>query len=277
MNILLLGYGDIAQRSARLMVAEQHHVIGACRHPDDKPLIPGVETVSADASNEQDLRGLFNTHGKIDLVVVTLTPSEYSKEGYRQGYVVPCRHLQQIISELDYSPYVFYVSSTGVYGQHEGEWVDESSPTDPDSDSGKLLLQAEHLIRDLPVPSTILRCSGIYGEGRDFMRKQLQAGKATLRDSWTNRIHQDDVASFIYHLVRFPQHRHRLFLVSDDQPSKQYQVYQYLAEQAGITLNEPVQPGPGPRGSKRCSNRLLRSTGYTLMYPTYKEGLAHTE
>ena len=273
MNILLLGYGDIAQRSARLMVADNHQVVGACRNPDNKPLINGVETVAADASNEQDLRALFSAR-KVDLVVVTLTPSEYSKEGYRQGYVVPCRHLQQVISELSYSPYVIYVSSTGVYGQSEGEWVDESSPTAPDSDSGQMLLQAEHLIRDLPVPSTILRCSGIYGEGRDFMRKQLQQGKATLRDSWTNRIHQDDVASFIFHLVRFPQHRHRLFLVSDDKPTKQYQVYQYLAEQEGVELNGPVEPGPGPRGSKRCSNRLLRSTGYSLLYPSYKEGLA---
>jgi len=273
MKILSIGYGDIAQRAARRFVAAGHSVVGVCRHPDNKPQIDGVELVAADASNEQDLRVVM--HGnEFGAVLVTLTPSSYDLEGYRNGYVVPCRHLQQVISGLDYAPYVIYVSSTGVYGQQNGEWVDEDSPCEPESDSGRMLLQAEALVRDLPVPSTIIRCSGIYGAGRDFMLRQLKAGKVTLRESWTNRIHQDDVARFIAFVIEHPEKRNNLYLLSDDEPVMQYEVYQWLARQLGVEVSSEVEPGPGPRGSKRCNNTRVRNTGFTLEYPTYRHGYA---
>lgn len=271
MKILSIGYGDIAQRAARRLVAAGHSVVGVCCHPDDKPPIDGVELIAADAGNEQDLRAVM--HGnEFGAVLVTLTPSSYDLEGYRNGYVVPCRHLQQVISGLDYSPYVIYVSSTGVYGQQHGEWVDEDSPCEPDSDSGRMLLQAEALVRDLPVASTIVRCSGIYGAGRDFMLRQLKAGKVTLRESWTNRIHQDDVARFIAFLLEHPEKRDDRYLLSDDEPVMQYEVYQWLAKQLGVEVSSAVEPGPGPRGSKRCNNARVRHSGFTLEYPTYRDG-----
>lgn len=248
-------------------------MVGVCRHPDDKPPVDGVELIAADAGNEQDLRAVL--HGnEFGAVLVTLTPSSYDSDGYRNGYVVPCRHLQQVISGLDYAPYVIYVSSTGVYGQQDGEWVDEDSPCEPESDSGRMLLQAEALVRDLPVPSTIIRCSGIYGAGRDFMLRQLKGGKVTLRESWTNRIHQDDVARFIAFVIEHPEKRNNLYLLSDDEPVMQYEVYQWLARQLGVEVSSEVEPGPGPRGSKRCNNAHVRNTGFTLEYPTYRHGYA---
>jgi len=271
MNILAIGYGDIAQRAARLLTADGHHVVGVCRHPDNKPHINGVELIAADAGNEQDLKKLLYRR-EYGAILVTLTPSEYSAEGYRQGYVVPCRHLQHVINGLDYSPYVIYLSSTGVYGQQQGEWVDEDSPTKPASDAGKMLLQAERLIADLPVTSTILRCSGIYGEGRDFLLRQLQQHNVTLRDSWTNRIHQDDVARFIEFIVKNPEKRAPLYLLSDDAPTKQYEVYQWLAHQLQLEVSSEVEPGPGPRGSKRCNNKKLRASGFSLKHPDFKSG-----
>lgn len=270
MNILAIGYGDIAQRVARRLIGDGHQVTGLCRHPEDKPPIDGVELVAGDASNEEDLRGVLQTD--YDAIVITLTPTQYDGEGYRQGYVVPCRHLQQVLNSSGQSPYVMYLSSTGVYGQQQGEWIDEQSPTEPNSDSGKMLLQAETLIRDLPLTSTILRCSGIYGQGRDFMVRQLQNHKVTLRDSWTNRIHQDDVAGFIQYLINHPEHRQSHYLVSDDQPTPQYEVYQWLAHKLGVEVSSTIEPGPGPRGSKRCNNARLRQTGYLLNYANFKQG-----
>lgn len=271
MHILSIGYGDIAQRAATLLVEKGHSVMGLCRHPDNKPEIKGVDLVAADAGNEQDLKAVL--HGnEFGAIIVTLTPSEFSGEGYRKGYVVPCRHLQQVLNGLDYSPYVIYVSSTGVYGQKEGEWVDEQSPTEPGNERGKMLLQAERLIADLSVPSTRLRCSGIYGEGRDFMVRQLKQQDVTLRDSWSNRIHQDDVARFIEFIIENPEKREPLYLLNDDQPTKQYQVYQWLADQLDVPVPNEVEPGPGPRGSKRCDNSKLRESGFKLKYPDYKSG-----
>ncbi|MGM0526435.1 MAG: SDR family oxidoreductase, partial [Pseudomonadota bacterium] len=266
-----IGYGDIARRAARLLVAKGHRLSGLCRHPENKPAEQGVELIAADAGNEQDLKAVLHGH-EYGAIIVTLTPSEYNQEGYRNGYVVPCRHLQQVINGLDYSPYVIYVSSTGVYGQREGEWIDEDSRTEPDSDSGRMLLQAERLIHDLPVPTTILRCSGIYGPGRDFMLRQLKQQKVTLRDSWSNRIHQHDVARFIEFIIENPEKRDSLYLLNDDAPTKQYEVYQWLAHQLAVEISSEIQPGPGPRGSKRCNNSKLKSTGFQLQYPTFKNG-----
>ena len=81
---------------------------------------------------------------------------------YHDGYVVPCRHLQQVLAQSGQQPPLF-MSSTGVYAQ--GEWIDETSETAPTSESGKALLQAESLIDSLPSQTTVLRCSGIYGKG----------------------------------------------------------------------------------------------------------------
>lgn len=270
MQTLLLGYGDIAQRVAQLLVQDGHQVTGLCRHPDSKPVIRGAQLIAGDVNNEQDLLQLFNTQW--DAIVVTYTPSSSGEQRYHDGYVIPCRHLQRVLTQSAQQPYVIYVSSTGVYAQENGEWISESSETAPTSESGKAQLQAESLINELPTQTTILRCSGIYGDGRDFLLKQVVAGKLTLRDSWTNRIHQDDVAGFIQALLTNIKNPQPLYLVSDNEPAKQYEMYQWLARWLGVNLTSDVQPGPGPRGSKRCDNARLRSSGYELKYPTFVEG-----
>src|SRR5690554_5299600 len=173
-KVLLLGYGDIAQRTAPLLLTAGWHVVGACRHPERKTAVSGVELVTADANNERDLSALLAR--EFDAIVITLTPASYSREGYHQGYVVPCRHLQNLLHQAEQPPRVLYISSTGVYAQRNGEWLDETSPTEPDSDSGAMLLQAEQVIQGSPAQVSILRCSGIYGPGRERMQQQLRDG-----------------------------------------------------------------------------------------------------
>lgn len=272
MQTLLLGYGDIADRVAQRLSAKDEKATGVCRSPDKKPVRTGVDLVAADLNNEQELYRLFEQ--KWDNVVVTLTPAKAVEDSYHQGYVVPCRHLQQVLSQQTHQPRIIYVSSTGVYAQRGGEWIDEDSATEPTSESGKALLQAESIIRALPGQSTILRCSGIYGQGRDFMLRQLSEGKVQLRDSWTNRIHQDDVAGFITYLITQIDNPLPLYLVNDDEPVKQYEVYQWLALQLGLELPEDIDTEVGPRGSKRCLNKRLKGSGYQLQYSSFREGYA---
>lgn len=265
-KVLLLGYGDIAQRTAPLLVAAGWQVVGACRQPHNKPSIAGVEVVSANANNEHELRLLLEQ--QFDAIVVTLTPSNYSREGYHQGYVVPCRHLQHLMHQIATPPRVLYISSTGVYGQQEGEWVDELSPTEPDSDSGEMLLQAEQVLLGSPAQVTILRCSGIYGPGRERLQQQIAAGTAVISPAWTNRIHSDDVAGFIAYLLEHPQHQHGLYLVTDDEPLLQQEAYARIAKRIGADLTHlKHSDNVGPRGSKRLRNNRLRATGYQLQHP----------
>ena len=270
MQTLLLGYGDIADRVAQRLSAIKSQVTGVCRTPGNKPVRPSVDLVAADLNNEQELYQLFKQ--KWDNVVITLTPKKEADDSYHQGYVVPCRHLQQVLSQQTHQPTIIYVSSTGVYAQRNGEWIDENSVTAPTSDSGQALLQAESLIDALPGQTSILRCSGIYGQGRDFLLRQLSQGNVQLRDSWTNRIHQDDVAGFIVHLLTQVSKPHPVYLVNDDEPVKQYEVYQWLAQQLGFELPEDIDTEVGPRGSKRCMNKRLKDSGYQLQYPSFRDG-----
>lgn len=272
MQTLLLGYGDIADRVAQRLSGQNEQVTGVCRTPESKPVHKGVNLVAADLNSEQELYQLFQN--KWDNVVITLTPAKGAEDSYHQGYVVPCRHLQQVLSQQTHQPNIIYVSSTGVYAQRDGEWIDEGSETEPTSDSGKALLQAESIIDALPGQTSILRCSGIYGEGRDFLLRQLTQGNVQLRDSWTNRIHQDDVAGFIVHLLTQVNQPSPVYLVNDDEPVKQYQVYQWLAEQLEVELTGSIDTDVGPRGSKRCMNKGLKESGYQLQYANFREGYA---
>lgn len=265
-KVLLLGYGDIAQRTAPLLIQAGWEVVGACRNPTTKPVIDGVQLLSADANSEHDLRQLLEH--QFDAIVITLTPSNYSRDGYHQGYVVPCRHLQHLLHQLSTQPRVLYVSSTGVYGQRNGELVDEASPTEPDSDSGEMLLQAERVIQGSPARVSILRCSGIYGPGRERMQQQLRDGTAVITPAWTNRIHSDDVAGFIAYLLTHPAHQEDIYIVSDNEPLLQEDAYARIAKKLGISINQLQRTDKvGPRGSKRLSNNKMRTTGYQLLHP----------
>jgi len=273
-SVLFLGYGDLAQRSAAQLAAAGWQVVGACRRPEQKPSLAGVELVAADAGNQHDLNNLLQR--QFDAIVMTLTPAYASTDPYHQGYVLPCRLLQQLLGEQS-APRLLYISSTGVYAQRDGEWVTEHSPTIPTEHSGQMLLQAEQTIASSNARVSILRCSGIYGPGRSMLLRGIQAGTATITPGWSNRIHSDDVAGFIVYLLQHPEQQQPIYLVSDNRPTLQADIIAYYAHQLGVdptTLKRTDQLGA--RGNKRCDNSLLRASGYVLHYPDYRHHVVTT-
>ncbi len=267
-SVLFLGYGDIAQRAAQQLVAAGWKVVGACRSPANKPTIVGVDLVAADHGNQHDLQQLLKR--QFDAIVMTLTPARGSSDPYHQGYVLPCRLLQHLLREQP-APRLLYVSSTGVYGQRDGAWINEHSPTEPGDHGGQMLLQAEQTIASCNAHVSILRCSGIYGPGRSMLLHGIAAGTATITPGWSNRIHSDDVAGFISYLLQHPEHYQPVYLVSDNQPTLQAEIIAYYAQQLGVDPNTLKRTDQvGSRGSKRCDNSLLRASGYVLHYPDYR-------
>jgi nucleoside-diphosphate-sugar epimerase len=265
-SVLFIGYGDLAQRAAKHLSKAGWQVFGACRTPETKVTHAGVTLLTADASNEQDLYQLFQQ--SYDAVVVTLTPAGRDDDAYHRGYVVPCRHLQQVLSQQAVAPRLLYISSTSVYGQTDGEWVNEDSPTAPSSNSGRSLLQAEQVIAASNAQVSLLRCSGIYGPGRTMLQQRLLNGRATITPAWTNRIHSDDVAGFISYLLTHPEQQQPVYLVTDSQPLLQEDVYKRYAEVLGVNIDALERRAEvGPRGSKRLSNARLLKSGYQLQYP----------
>lgn len=178
---------------------------------------------------------------------------------------------------------VVFVSSSSVYGQDAGEWVDETSPTAPQTEGGVVCLEAEEVLRRecaaVRVPACILRMSGLYGPGRLLSRRETLRQQALLAGSpeaWLNLIQIDDAAAAVLAAANAPQVE-SLYLVSDDRPVRRGGFYERLAELWGCPPPQ-FDPGQTPRHgvglNKRCSNRRLReSLGLNLQYPTIESGL----
>jgi nucleoside-diphosphate-sugar epimerase len=175
---------------------------------------------------------------------------------------------------------MIFVSSTGVYGQSAGEWVDEDSATEPGSFTGRIVLEAERRVLDGPFPGTAVRFGGIYGPGRTRLLERVRAGAAQVpagRPVYTNRIHRDDCAGALTHLLardRAGRPLEPVYLGVDHEPAELGEVFRFLAEILGAAPPKvAADADTGRRGSnKRCRNDRLLATGYRFLYPTYREG-----
>lgn len=270
-QVLIVGCGDIGRRLAQCLPQETYEVTGLRRTPHaDSSSINYQSCDVTDAGQLSDVLKLNFT-----VIVVTMTPSERSDGGYERAYVQTCRNLMDGLNANSLKPrLVIFVSSSAVYAQMDGGWVDETSPTEPESFSGRRLLEAEAIIQTSEFTNIILRFSGIYGPGRNRLIEQVRQGKASTSQHFTNRIHADDCARSLAHLIemnRNGQPLESVYLATDSAPAPMVEVVTWLAQQVGVTdfLSEDT---PNERGNKRCSNQRLLASGFEFHYPTYKEG-----
>ncbi|MAT50903.1 MAG: NAD(P)-dependent oxidoreductase [Porticoccaceae bacterium] len=271
MNVLLIGFGDLAMRLAPRLVAADYRVAGLRR---SEMAFPDVKMQACDCTNPEPLVPIL---AGCDAVVVTLTPAAFNEEAYRRTYIAGAQALVDALNQLAVKPArILWVSSTSVYGQSNGEWVDETSETEPESFSGKCLLEAEEIIAAGPVPSTIIRFSGIYGPGRQQLINTVKGGHCAPPGpvKWTNRIHSDDCAGALQHLLDKTRAGDRiapLYLGTDCEPVPLHEVQRWLAQRLGVSV--ATVPGRSARrGNRRCRNTLLLNSGYRFRYPTYIEG-----
>ncbi|MGB0459206.1 MAG: SDR family oxidoreductase [Porticoccaceae bacterium] len=270
MKVLFIGCGDIAQRTAKGL-SKKYDCFGLRRNPEKLPT--EITPITADASNAQQLFSVAS--GGFDIWVATLTPAEFTRQAYQQSYLAVAQAMAQTVNALHQAPkLIIWVSSTSVYGDNNGDWVDETTKPNPVTFSGEILLQAEQIIQNLPCSSTVVRFSGIYGPGRTRLLSQVRAGKGRpkLPEHWTNRIHADDCAGVLAHLIGRSESGNLIepiYLASDCQPVTQHDVRQWLAKQLSVDLvEETVAIGP----VRRCSNRLLMESGFSFNYPSFREG-----
>lgn len=272
-QVLILGCGDLGRRLATLLPDADFQVTGVRRNPPQNSS-PALQYCAADASDPQQWRHILSR--RFDIIVITMTPSERSDEGYRRAYVETCGHLVTHLKQQPAAPLLLFVSSTAVYGQNDGSWVDEDSPTEPRAFNGERLLQAESLIRESGYDHCIVRFSGIYGPGRNRLIEQVRKGRAVLSQNYTNRIHADDCAGVLAHLI----HRHvqgsgidRLYVASDNYPAPMAEVVNWLAMQLKVNhaIFAPHQNNQ-EQGNKRCSNQRLIASGYHFRYADFREG-----
>jgi nucleoside-diphosphate-sugar epimerase len=212
-----------------------------------------------------------------DVLLYAVGYDRRSEASKRVVYVDGLAHvLEQISPRLRR---LLYVSSTSVYGQDGGEWIDETSEAQPTTEDGRIVLAAEETVRKAcPAGvATVLRFSGIYGPGRLLRRiESVRTGEpiAANPDGFLNLIHVDDGARILSRLAEC-EAVHATYLITDDRPVRRREYYRLLSQLAGA--KEPVFRFEGNGGlNKRCSNARLRSElGEVWDFPTIESGLPH--
>src|SRR5688572_28639829 len=161
-NILIAGCGYVGTALGLRLATAGHVVWGMRRSAAEPP--PSIRYLAADLTAPQTLQDL---PPRLDAVFYTAAPHGADEAAYRAIYVDGLRHLLEALARQHQSPQrVFFTSSTAVYAQSAGEWVDETSPTDSWHFTGSRVLEGERLLLDGPFPATVLRLGGIYGPGR---------------------------------------------------------------------------------------------------------------
>jgi len=236
---------------------------------------PGVSHAQVDVLSPTSLARIPSTPTHVVFSLAAKMPGPGEGDAYVDG-------LGNVLGELarrGADARVVLTSSTGVYGQSDGEWVDESSPTDHVSPRAARLVRAEALLAASPLSTVSLRFSGIYGPTRTSMVTKLRTGEARLPRTvrWTNRIHRDDCAGAVAHALWLPTPA-PTYIASDEAPVPLGDVITWLAAKLGVPV-PPLEDAPDDTkppyrgdGNKRCQGALLRASGYGFRYPTFREG-----
>ncbi|HRQ64455.1 MAG TPA: SDR family oxidoreductase [Xanthomonadaceae bacterium] len=271
---LIAGCGDVGSRLGVLLADRGWHSFGMRRRTERVP--PPITAVAGDLTDPASLTDL---PGDLDTLVFIAAPMVRTLETYRKTYLEGPRHLLAALGEQTRRlRRAIFVSSTSVYGDSGGQWVDERTSPRPQAFNGEIVLEAERLWARSGLPLTVVRLAGLYGPDRLWMIRRVQEVGATCQDDpplWTNRIHVEDAARMLAHIIELDAPR-PLYLGVDDEPATECAVMHWLAERLGVPeprpASEPVRHGP--LGNKRLSNRLIRATGFEFMYPTFREGYA---
>jgi nucleoside-diphosphate-sugar epimerase len=274
-KVVIAGCGDVGSRLALQLQGLGWQVTGVRRHLARLP--QGLPGLGADFSQPRCPAGWEGLEP--DYLVYAVAADQHDEAGYRRAYIDGLAHVLSWVRQHEQRPRrLIFVSSSSVYGQTEGEWVTEASLAQPLGYSGKVMLEAEALAGSSEVPATVVRLTGIYGPGRERLINQARQGYYAEPEppQYGNRIHADDAAGLIAHLLRQDWAGTPLagcYLGVDDAPAALHDVLAWLREQMNIQV-APQQAPLRRTGSKRCSNALARGTGWVPRYATYREGYA---
>ena len=273
-SILIVGCGDIGIRTGRLLLAAGWQVAGVRRNPQALPA--EFTAYGADYTEPGSLD--FISDLKPDYVLATFNPSERSLEGYDKGFVGGTENLLRGLA--GHRPrHTLSVSSTRVMAESAGGWVDENSVLAGEKDPRAMsIIEAEQRLLVSPQAASVVRFAGIYGYPGGRLLTRIGRGElcAARPPHYSNRIHRDDCAGFLGHLLLAAAADESLapvYIGVDDQPALQFEVESWLAARLGIALPEYQQPGSSDATTgKRCSNQLLHDSGYQLRYADYRCG-----
>ncbi|MBO6151292.1 MAG: sugar nucleotide-binding protein [Acinetobacter sp.] len=254
MHILFIGYGKTSWRVAKQLFEQGHQ----------------ITTISQSAKMDeyathliQDVHQLNLAHiPPIDWVYVLLSPNESTPEAYQRVYVDSVQPISKALKQHPVQK-VVVVSSTRVYGENHGERIDDEAEMKPNDEQGRLLLKMEQLWQQAyPSASIIIRPTGIYGTSVARMLKLAEKTKTYPNLHWSNRIHIDDLANFLAHLLHV-EHAEKSYIVSNNQPSLLHETIQWFQRQ--LHLPELVLQSDGCSGKRIYATRMAEM-GFQLQH-----------
>src|SRR6185295_11398631 len=221
------GVGYVGRAVAVRLIQAGHQVFGLRRSEDRELEAFGISTIRCDITQAAQLK---EVRGPFDWVINAVSSSKGGVEEYRSVYLEGTRNLLDWAQEQPLQKYV-HVSSTSVYGQTDGSQIDETSPTEPSSETGRILVEAEKLILSSTVPGVILRASGIYGPERGHLFQQYLRGEATISGDpqrYLNMIHRDDLAGALIAALERGR-AGEIYNASDDVPVPLIDFFRWLS------------------------------------------------
>ncbi|HIF17968.1 MAG TPA: NAD-dependent epimerase/dehydratase family protein [Cycloclasticus sp.] len=270
-KILIIGCGDIGGALAEVLVQEGHEVTGLKRTlPSHQS---AVRFIKADITKADELASL---PVDFDQVIYIISPSSGGTPAYEDVFKLGVDNVLARFEKKKAKVSFTFVSSTRVYGQHQGEWLNEESETKPIDERGKILLAAENKFLDFNSQTTIIRFSGIYGRSNYFLN-QLKGGVEIQKEPpyYTNRIHKEDCVGALAFLINKKNTVVKLkstYLVSDCDPASKWDVACYLADGLSIQRPPALMLDQHADCNKRLDNRRLIKEGYQFKYKTYMQG-----
>jgi nucleoside-diphosphate-sugar epimerase len=271
-RVLIAGCGYLGQATADVFETAGWEVEGwtSSTKPARELLAKPYRVDALDVSNARQVAA---SAGSFEAVIHCASTRGGDVDFYRRLYLIGTHNLLNRFPEAK----ILFTSSTSVYAQSNGEWVTEESPAEPNQETGKILREAEKLVRARG--GNVARLGGIYGPGRSFLLKKFLGGEAIVdpeRDRFVNQIHRDDAAAALFLLVGRQSPGGGIYNVVDDQPILQSECYRWLAER----LNRPAPPfgrsaSKRKRGesNKRVSNAKLRALGWVPRYSTFAKAM----
>ncbi|ANX03438.1 NAD(P)H-binding protein [Immundisolibacter cernigliae] len=264
-TVLIAGCGDLGGRLARLLLEQGRQVIGLRRQA--RALPQRVQALAA------DLAVGVPRLPRVDQVVFCAAPDSGDAAAYGAVYETAWGNLLAALCAAETPPQrVLLITSTRPYAQQDGNWVDEDSPVSAHDAQTASLLRAECMLRDSGLPGLVLRPAGLYGAGEGPLLRSLREGRARCAcgpPRWSNRMHRDDAARAIVHLLGLADPA-PLYLGVDCEPTDQAELLRELAAWIGVPAPESAPPPPA--ANRRCRNARLLASGFRFEYPSWREG-----
>ena len=274
-SVLIAGCGDIGGRMATQLLKNDWQVYGLRRSIERLPA--GVMGVAGDLFSEQ-CPAQWPT-GELDYVVYSAAATEHDEAGYQAAYVDGLKHTLSWLKQHGQKPKrLLFVSSSSVFAQKDGEWIDETSPAQATNYSGRIMLDAEQVALNSGIAASVVRLTGIYGPGREWMLGQVRKGYRVAIDPpmYGNRIHADDAGGLLAFLLEADRQGKALddcYIGVDNAPVPLAEVVGWLRERLGVT-EWAAETSTRRAGSKRCSNARAKALGWEPRYSSYREGYA---